>query len=297
MVNIVTIAIELGHLHIPDGVLIDIDEINNYPPSGIVIITTGSQGEPMSALTRMAMSDHKKVDIAPGDTIIISATPIPGNEKLVYRNVDHLLRQGAEVVYESQAGIHVSGHASQEELKLIHNLVRPKFFIPVHGEYRHLIKHAKLAQDLGMAREHIFLADNGSVLEFTREKGQLSGKVTAGSVLVDGLGVGDVGNIVLRDRRQLSQDGILIMVVTMDKESGSILVGPDIVSRGFVYVRESEQLMEEAKERVKQALEKCEVNGITEWASIKTSVREVLGKYLYEKTRRRPMILPIIMEV
>lgn len=297
MVNIVTIAIELGHLHIPDGVLIDIDEINNYPSSGIVIITTGSQGEPMSALTRMAMSDHKKVDIAPGDTIIISATPIPGNEKLVYRNVDHLLRQGAEVVYESQAGIHVSGHASQEELKLMHNLVRPKFFIPVHGEYRHLIKHAKLAQDLGMARENIFLADNGSVLEFTREKGQLSGKVTAGSVLVDGLGVGDVGNIVLRDRRQLSQDGILIMVVTMDKESGSILVGPDIVSRGFVYVRESEQLMEEAKERVKQALEKCEVNGITEWASIKTSVREVLGKYLYEKTRRRPMILPIIMEV
>jgi len=296
MLNVVGIALELGYLDVPEGILIDIDDINNYPSSRIVIVTTGSQGEPMSALTRMAMSDHKKVEISPGDTIIISATPIPGNEKLIFRTIDSLLRQGAEVVYEAAAGIHVSGHASQEELKLMHNLVRPKFFIPVHGEYRHLIKHAKLAQELGMSKDSIFVAENGSVLEFTREKGQITGKVTAGSILVDGLGVGDVGNIVLRDRRQLSQDGILIMVVTMDKQSGSILVGPDIVSRGFVYVRESEQLLDEARERVKQALEKCEVNGITEWASIKTSVREVLGKYLYEKTRRRPMILPIIME-
>ncbi|WP_416338594.1 ribonuclease J [Methylomusa anaerophila] len=297
MVNVVNIALELGYLTVPEGVIIDIDEINNYPAAGIVILTTGSQGEPMSALTRMAMSDHKKVEIVPGDTVIISATPIPGNEKLVSRTIDYLFRQGAEVVYESTSGIHVSGHASQEELKLIHNLIRPKFFIPVHGEYRHLIKHAKLAQALGMAKENIFVAENGQVLEFTAEKGGIVGKVTSGNVLVDGLGVGDVGNIVLRDRRQLSQDGILIVVVTMDKQRGSAVAGPDIVSRGFVYVRESEQLMEEAKERVKQALEKCELGGVTEWSAIKSNVRDTLGKYLYERTRRRPMILPIIMEV
>jgi len=208
-----------------------------------------------------------------------------------------LFKQGAEVVYEKASGIHVSGHASQEELKLMHNLIRPKFFIPVHGEYRHLMKHAKLAQELGMPKENVFVAENGQVLEFTQDKGSIAGKITAGIVLVDGLGVGDVGNIVLRDRRQLSQDGILIVVVTMDKQRGCVLAGPDIVSRGFVYVRESEQLMEEAKEKVKQALEKCELNSITEWAAIKSNVRDTLGKYLYERTRRRPMILPIIMEV
>ena len=297
MINVVNIALELGYLTIPDGVLIDIDEINNYPPSGIVIITTGSQGEPMSALTRMAMSDHKKVDIVPGDTIIISATPIPGNEKLVSRTIDYLLRQGAEVVYEKASGVHVSGHASQEELKLMQNLIRPKFFVPVHGEYRHLIKHSKLAQELGTPKENIFILENGQVLEFTADKGYIAGKVTSGSILVDGLGVGDVGNIVLRDRRQLSQDGILIVVITMDKQKGCVVAGPDIVSRGFVYVRESEHLMEEAKDKVKQALEKCESNNITEWAAIKSNVRDTLGKHLYEKTRRRPMILPIIMEV
>lgn len=297
MINVVTIASELGYLTVPEGIIIDIDEIKNYPPSGVVIITTGSQGEPMSALTRMAMSDHRKVDIAPGDTIIISATPIPGNEKLVSRTIDYLLRQGAEVIYEKTSGIHVSGHASQEELKLMHNLIRPKFFIPVHGEFRHLIKHSKLAQELGMPKDHIFLSENGQIMEFTPEKGSVVGKVTAGVVLVDGLGVGDVGNIVLRDRRQLSQEGILIVVITMDKQHGSVLAGPDIVSRGFVYVRESEQLMDEAKIRVRQTLEKCELNNITEWATIKSSVRDTLGKYLYEKTRRRPMILPIIMEV
>lgn len=297
MVNVVNIALELGYLTVPEGVLIDIDEINNYPSSGIAIVTTGSQGEPMSALTRMAMSDHRKVEIIPGDTVIISATPIPGNEKLVSRTVDYLFRQGAEVVYEAAAGMHVSGHASQEELKLMHNLIRPKFFIPVHGEFRHLKKHAKLAQELGLPKENIFVAENGQVFEFTADKGAITGKITAGNVLVDGLGVGDVGNIVLRDRRQLSQDGILIVVITMDKQRGCVLAGPDIVSRGFVYVRESEQLMEEAKEKVKQALEKCELNNITEWASIKANVRDALGKYLYERTRRRPMILPIIMEV
>ncbi|MDR7865527.1 MAG: ribonuclease J [Sporomusaceae bacterium] len=297
MVNVANIAMELGYLTAPEGVIIDVDEMNNYPASQIVIMTTGSQGEPMSALTRMAMSDHKKVDIVPGDTIIISATPIPGNEKMVSRTIDFLLRQGADVIYESASGIHVSGHASQEELKLMHNLVRPKFFIPVHGEFRHLVKHAKLAHELGMPRENIFVAENGHVLEFTAEKGAMTGKVTAGKVLVDGLGVGDVGNIVLRDRRQLSQDGILIVVVTMDKQRACVVAGPDIVSRGFVYVRESEQLMDEAREKVKQSLEKFENSGVTEWATIKTGVRDALGKFLYERTRRRPMILPIIMEV
>jgi len=297
MVNVANIALELGYLNAPEGVLIDIDEINNYPASQIVIMTTGSQGEPMSALSRMAMSDHKKVDIVPGDTIIISATPIPGNEKMVSRTIDFLLRQGAEVIYEAASGIHVSGHASQEELKFMHNLLRPKFFIPVHGEYRHLVKHAKLAQDLGMPRDNIFVAENGQVLEFTAEKGVMNGKVTAGKVLVDGLGVGDVGNIVLRDRRQLSQDGILIVVVTMDKQRGCVVAGPDIVSRGFVYVRESEQLMEEAKDKVKQSLEKFETGGVTEWATIKSGVRDALSKFLYVRTRRRPMILPIIMEI
>jgi len=297
MINVVTIASELGYLMIPEGILIDIDEMKNYPPSDIVIITTGSQGESMSSLTRMAMSDHRKVDIIPNDTIIISATPIPGNEKMVSRTVDYLLRQGAEVIYEKTSGAHVSGHASQEELKLMFNLIRPKFFIPVHGQFRHLVKHSKLAQELGMPKENIFIADNGHVLEFSPEKSGIVGKVPAGIVLVDGLGVGDVGNIVLRDRRQLSQEGILIVVMTIDKESGSVLDGPDIVSRGFVYVRESEQLMDEAKIKVRQTLEKCELNNVTEWAMIKSNVRDTLSKYLYEKTRRRPMILPIIMEV
>ncbi len=297
MMNVVNIAIELGYLHIPDNVLIDIDEINNYPAADLVVITTGSQGEPMSALTRMASNDHRKVEIVPGDTVIISATPIPGNEKLVSRTIDLLFRQGAKVVYERTSGIHVSGHASREELKLLHNLIRPKFFVPVHGEYRHLIKHAQLAQEMGMPKERIFVAENGQVLEFAPDRGVMAGKVTAGKVLVDGLGVGDVGNIVLRDRRQLSQDGILIVVITIDKQSGVVVAGPDIVSRGFVYVRESEALMETAREKVLQALERCDMTGGTEWATIKSTVRDSIGKFLYEKTRRRPMILPLIMEV
>ncbi|WP_462332972.1 ribonuclease J [Schwartzia sp. (in: firmicutes)] len=297
MVNVVNISLELGYIHAPEGTIIDIDEIGNYTGSQVVIITTGSQGEPMSALTRMAMSDHRKVNIVPGDTIIISATPIPGNEKLVSRTIDNLLKLGANVIYGRNEGIHVSGHASEEELKLMHNLVRPKFFMPVHGEYHHLVKHAKLARDLGMPKENIFIGENGQILEITKEKGALTGKVTAGRVLVDGLGVGDVGNIVLRDRRQLSQDGILIIVLTMNKQTGEVLSGPDIVSRGFVYVRESEALMDEARERVEQALDRCQDNNITEWAAIKSNVRDALGRYLFEKTRRRPMILPIIMEV
>ena len=297
MVNVVNIAKELGYLKAPEGEIIDIDETHNYTPDKIVIITTGSQGEPMSALTRMAMNDHKKVDIMPGDTVIISATPIPGNEKLVSRTIDHLYKLGADVIYEKSNGVHVSGHASQEEIKLMHNLVRPKFFVPVHGEFRHLIKHANLAQRLGTPKENIVIAENGSVIELTKNSIGVNGKVPAGKVLVDGLGVGDVGNIVLRDRRQLSQDGIMIVVVTIDKENCHVVSGPDIVSRGFVYVREAEGLMDEAKDKVQLALEKCEENGVSEWSAIKSTVRDSLGRFLYERTRRRPMILPIIMEI
>ena len=297
MINVVNIAMELGYLNIPEGVLIDIDETNNYTADQIVIITTGSQGEPMSALTRMAMNDHKKVGIMPGDTVIISATPIPGNEKLVSRTINHLYKLGAEVIYEKSNGVHVSGHASQEEIKLMHNLVRPKYFIPVHGEYRHLIKHANIAKDLGMPKENIVIAENGSVIELSKEGINVAGKIQSGKVLVDGLGVGDVGNIVLRDRRLLSQDGIMIVVVTIDHETYQVVSGPDIVSRGFVYVREAEDLMEEAREKVLSALDRCENNGVTEWSMIKSAIRDSLGRFLYEKTRRRPMILPIIMEI
>ena len=297
MVNVVNISLELGYITAPEGTIVDIDEIHNYRMEQMVIITTGSQGEPMSALTRMSMSDHRKVGIVPGDTVIISATPIPGNEKLVSKTIDNLMKLGANVIYGRNQGIHVSGHASREELKLMHNLVRPKFFIPVHGEYHHLVQHARLARELGMPKENIFISENGQILEFTRDKGQVVGKVTAGMVMVDGLGVGDVGNIVLRDRRQLSQDGILIVVVTMNKQTHRVVAGPDIVSRGFVYVRESDALMDEATARVQQALDRCEDEKVKEWAAIKSNVRDALGRYLFEKTRRRPMILPIIMEV
>ncbi|ERL25030.1 ribonuclease J [Mitsuokella sp. oral taxon 131] len=297
MVNVVNISLELGYIKAPEGTIVDIDEIHNYRMEQMVIITTGSQGEPMSALTRMSMSDHRKVGIVPGDTVIISATPIPGNEKLVSKTIDNLMKLGADVIYGRNQGIHVSGHASREELKLMHNLVRPKFFIPVHGEYHHLVQHAHLARELGMPKENIFISENGQVLEFTREKGQVAGKVTAGMVMVDGLGVGDVGNIVLRDRRQLSQDGILIIVVTMNRQTNRVVSGPDIVSRGFVYVRESEALMGEARARVQQALDRCEDENVKEWSAIKANVRDALGRYLFEKTRRRPMILPIIMEI
>ncbi|MGB9791504.1 MAG: ribonuclease J [Thermacetogeniaceae bacterium] len=297
MVNVVNIARELGYLHIPPNTLVDLDEIHYLPKREVVILTTGSQGEPMSALTRMASCEHKQVEIMPGDTVIISANPIPGNEKMVHRTIDNLMRQGAEVIYEPFSGVHVSGHASQEELKLMLNLVRPKFFIPIHGEYRHLIKHAQLAREVGIPPSNIFVVENGQVLEFSQERGAVIGRVPAGNVLVDGLGVGDVGNIVLRDRKQLSQDGIFIVFVTIDKEDGTVVAGPDIVSRGFVYVRESEELLEEAKERVREVLKQCELRQTTEWAAIKSYVREVVGKFLYEKTRRRPMILPIIIEV
>ena len=273
------------------------DETRNYTNDKIVIICTGSQGEPMSALTRMSMGENRKVQIVPGDTVIISASPIPGNEKMVSNTINHLYMLGAEVVYEKANGVHVSGHASQEELKIMQNLVRPKFFMPVHGEYRHLIKHAGLAVARGMDKKHIVIAENGSVVELTRDKISINGKVQAGKVLIDGLGVGDVGNIVLRDRRQLSQDGIMIVVVGIDKATNHVTSGPDIVSRGFVYVREAEDLMDQAKAKVQDALDKCEDNKVTEWSAIKGAIRDSLGRFLFDKTRRRPMILPIIMEV
>lgn len=297
MVNVVSISLEMGYLKVPDGVLIDIDEIRNYTNDKVVVVCTGSQGEPMSALTRMSMGDNRKVQIVPGDTVIISATPIPGNEKLVSNTINHLYMLGAEVIYEKANGVHVSGHASQEELKIMHNLVRPKFFMPVHGEYRHLMKHAKIAESLGMDKKNILLTENGSVVELTKDKIAVTGKVSSGIVLIDGLGVGDVGNIVLRDRRQLSQDGIMIVVLGIDKANNEITAGPDIVSRGFVYVREAEILMDEAKERVQAALDKCEENNTREWSAIKSAIRDALGRFLFEKTRRRPMILPIILEV
>lgn len=297
MVNNVSISKELGYMEVPDEMLIEMEEINNYPDNRVLIVTTGSQGEPMSALTRMATADHRWVEIKRGDTVIISATPIPGNEKLVARTVDLLFKQGAQVIYEREMGVHVSGHAAQEELKILLNLVRPRYFIPVHGEYRHLIRHARLAQSLGIPEQRIFVAENGQIIEIGRKKASISGKVTAGKVLVDGLGVGDVGNIVLRDRKQLSQDGIMIVVVTIERESGGVAAGPDIVTRGFVYVRESEKLIDEAKLKVKEALDSCIAKNVTEWAMIKSVVRERLGRYLHEKTGRRPMILPIIMEV
>jgi len=296
MVNNMKVATQLGIVDVPDDTLIELEEINKYPPERIVVATTGSQGEPMSALTRMATADHRWISIKQGDTVIISATPVPGNEKSVARTIDLLFKQGAEVIYEKERGVHVSGHASSEELKMMINIIKPRYFIPVHGEYRHLMKHAKLAESLGIPQSRIFVAENGQIIEISKKKAHVAGKVTAGKVLVDGLGVGDVGNIVLRDRRQLSQDGIIIVVVSINKENGEVISGPDIVTRGFVYVRESEQLIENAKAKVREAMEQCTRKNITEWAIIKSQIRDKLGKHLYEKTGRRPMIMPIIME-
>jgi ribonuclease J len=297
MVNVIGVACDLGYITVPEGVMIDVDHIDKYPNDRIMILTTGSQGEPLSALARMSTSEHRKVSIIPGDRVVISATPIPGNEKFVSRVIDQLFKKGADVIYESLADIHVSGHAYQEELKLLQALVKPKFFVPVHGEYRHLKQHAQLAEKMGVEKENVFVADIGTVLEFTKDTGRVAGTVFAGKVLVDGLGVGDVGNIVLRDRKHLSQDGLIVVVVTISKENGMVVAGPDIISRGFVYVRESEDLMEDAKNVIKDALLKCEEKQITEWGTIKSQVKDSLKQFIYEKTKRNPMILPIIMEI
>ncbi len=296
MVNVVSIASELGYLDVPDKILVEVDNLKNYPLNQVVLLTTGSQGEPMSALTRISQADHRKVSIAPGDTVIISAMAIPGNEKLVARTIDNLFRRGANVVYDRTSGVHVSGHASQEELKLMLKFLRPRFLMPVHGEYRHMISHARLAEEIGIPSKNIFVSEIGSILEFEPHKGSMAGSVTAGRVLVDGLGVGDVGNVVLRDRKILSEDGIFIVVLTMDREDNRVLAGPDVVSRGFVYVRESESLMDEVRDKVFQSLEKMDRNRMSEWSAVKNNIRDVVAKHLYEKTGRRPMILPVIME-
>ena len=297
MVNNVQVAIELGYLDVPEGVLIEPDELNRYPADQVLILTTGSQGEPMAGLSRMASNNHRSVSIMPGDTVIISATPIPGNETGVGRTIDNLMRLGANVIAGRDKKIHVSGHASQEELKLMLGLIKPNYFVPIHGEYRMLRTHGDLAVMMGVDKDHVLIGDNGQIFEFSNRSGHKTGHVNAGRVFVDGLGVGDVGNIVIRDRQQLAMEGVVIVVMTLAKGTSHPLAGPDIVSRGFVYVRDSEELIREAHDRVAAVLERCEAGNIREWAVIKSQVRDTLSRYLYEKTRRRPMILPIIMEV
>lgn len=294
MVNIIGTANELGYLNVPEGILIDIEEMKNYTDEQLVLITTGSQGESMAALSRMAASIHRKVTIQPGDVIVFSSSPIPGNEKSVSRVINELSQKGAKVIYQNT---HVSGHACQEELKLIYALTKPKYAIPVHGEYRHLSTHSELAQAMGIPKENVILMRSGDVVEISEESANIVDHVPAQGILVDGLGVGDVGNIVLRDRQHLSENGLIIIVVTLEKYSNQILSGPDIVSRGFVYVRESENLMEEAREVVNDALEHCLELKVTDWGKIKTEIKDTLSDYLWKKTKRNPMILPIIMEV
>ncbi len=294
MVNIISVATELGYIKMPENMLIDIEMMKNYTDDQLVLITTGSQGETMAALPRMAASIHKKVSIKPGDVVILSSTPIPGNEKAVSKVINDLSMKGAKVIYQDT---HVSGHACQEEIKLIYTLTKPKYAIPVHGEYKHLIRHAELAQSLGIPKDNIFILSSGKVLTLSQEKAAITGEVTAQGILVDGLGVGDVGNIVLRDRQLLSENGLIIVVISLEKYSNQVVAGPDIVSRGFVYVRESENLMEEAREIVDRALDKCLSKKNADWGKMKTEIRDSLGDFIWKKTKRNPMILPIIMEV
>ncbi len=298
MENVVALAIELGYLDIPPGTLVDLKMTKNIPDDKLVIITTGSQGEPMSALSRIASGEHKSVKLKKGDTVILSSTPIPGNEKTVSNVVNKLFEKGAEVIYSDIADIHVSGHACQEELKLIHSLIKPKFFMPVHGEYRHLIAHARLAENLGMKKENIFVLENGDILNVNKRRAKREeDMVEADAILVDGLGVGDVGNIVLRDRKLLSESGLIIVVAAIEKESHTVVSGPEIISRGFVYVRENEHLMEESRKVAMEALNKCSKKKMKDWNALKSQVRDALGSYIYETTKRSPIILPIFLEV
>jgi len=298
MVNVSGVALELGYLKLPEpDIIIDIKDIDRYPENELVVITTGSQGEPMSALARMANSEHRNMEIQPGDVVILSSSPIPGNEKSVYRIINQLTKKGAKMIYESLADVHVSGHAKQEELKLMQALVKPKYFVPVHGEYVHLDRHRQLAISMGMHDKNIFILNNGSVLEFNAEGAKLGKPVQAGRVFIDGLGVGDVGNIVLRDRKHLSEDGLIIIVVAISSATGEIINGPDLISRGFVYVRESEALMDGAKNVIDEELKKCYAKNIKDWSTLKTSVRDALSQYIYQSTKRSPMILPVFMEV
>ncbi len=295
MINMIDTARKLGYIDVPDNVFIDIDMIKNYTDEQLVIITTGSQGETMSALTRMAAGEHRKVEITPNDLVIISASPIPGNEKLVSKVIDDLMQIGAEVVYHSLADVHVSGHACQEEQKLILSLTKPKYFIPVHGEYRHLVTHAETAKKMGVDPKNIFLSTNGRILELNEKEAKLTATVPSGKILVDGLGVGDVGNVVLRDRQHLSQDGLIVIVMTMDNATGEIVAGPDVISRGFVYVKESENLMEDVKKVIREEVKSLENQDIRDWSTIKSTLKDNLRDYIFQKTKRNPMILPIIM--
>jgi len=297
MINVVNIAAELGYLDVPEGTLIDVDEAMRLPGNEVCILTTGSQGEPMAALTRMAMHNHRQISIYPGDTVILSASPIPGNERAVSRNIDLLFKLGAKVIYESISGMHVSGHASQEELKLMISMVKPKYFIPVHGEYRMLMKHAELAVELGMPLENIFVAEIGNVIEFTSQGAKLANNVVAGRVFIDGLGIGDIGNSVMKDRTLLSQDGILIIILALKSATNTILAGPDVVTRGFVYVRESNLMLEEVKAITRQTIARSLQNGIQETTLLQNRVRDVVSRHLYDKTKRRPMVIPIFQEI
>ncbi|HHY94159.1 MAG TPA: ribonuclease J [Firmicutes bacterium] len=297
MEDTVQVAMSLGYLQVPEGMLLELEELDGLPPDKVVILTTGSQGEPMSALTRMAAGEHKRVTINPGDTVVIAATPVPGNEKMVARTIDNLYRRGARVIYGTEQGVHVSGHGSQEELKMMLNLTRPRFFVPIHGEYRHLVHHAALAEAVGIPRRNILIGENGSILEFSKGVAAVTGQVESGLVMVDGLGVGDVGSVVLRDRKQLAEDGILVVVIAVDQASGLLAAGPELVSRGFVYVRESEALLERARATVREAMERRNNHRTPDWAAIKNVIRDSLSRALFEETGRRPMILPIVIEV
>ena len=297
MVKNIEMALELGYLNVPEGVIIEAEMVNKYQPEQIVLITTGSQGEPLSALSRMSGGTHRQFSVGKGDFIIISATPIPGNEKMVTKVINGLMKLGAEVIYESMYDVHVSGHAAQEELKLMLNLVKPKYFIPIHGEYKHLKKHALIAQGAGIEENNIVIADLGGVITINEDSVKVDQSVTAGQIFVDGLGVGDVGSVVLRDRRHLSQDGLVVVVFTVDRASGELLSGPDIVSRGFVYVKESEQLIAEARQKARSVLEKYQGYEYKDWTVIKAKIREQVSHVLYQKTKRSPMVLPIVMEI
>lgn len=297
MINNTQIASELGYLDIPEDVLVELKDVQHLAAEKVVLLTTGSQGEPMAALTRMASGEHRQINVQDGDTVLVSASPIPGNERLVGETINKLFRLGAEVVYQAISSVHVSGHASREELKLICNLVQPKYFIPVHGEYRHLFHHAELAHSLGISKTNIFTLEPGAILELTANEGRINGNIGVDRVLIDGLGIGDVGNVVLRERKLLSQDGILVVVLTLAHEEGRLLAGPDILSKGFVYIKEAEELMEQLKEIAQRAVQKCENEGITQWSTIKNRLRNALSGYIYQRIKRRPVIMPIIMEV
>ena len=297
MENVLAVATKLGYLNIPENTLIELSALNRHPKHKTVIITTGSQGEPMSALYRMAFSGHKQVEVGPGDQVVIAASPIPGNENSVYRMINELFKKGAEVVYDRLADIHASGHACQEELKIILALTRPKYFMPVHGEHRHLIKHSELAQNMGIDPKNIFIGDIGKVLEISAKGARFSGTVPSGKILIDGLSVGDVGSVVLRDRKHLAQDGLIAVIITLDGTSGQMMTNPEIVTRGFVYVKESEDMMSDLKNAAKSALERCAYEDVHDWATLKSSVKKDVSNLIYAKTKRSPMILPIITEV